>query len=165
MDLGKIEKLHELREKGAISEEEFTQAKAKLLNETSVFDGATANLDNKNYSMLMHFSQLLCFVLPIFGLAVPLIMWLVKKDDDYIDQQGRIICNWILSSLIYLLIGIVLAFIIIGFFWLFALFICSIIFAIMGGIRAKDGVIRSYPLSIPFLTIRPFAALPKPDNH
>lgn len=164
MDLNKLEKLHELREKGAISEEEFARVKAKLLNEQSVFDGMTGNIDSRNYSMLMHFAQLLCFVLPVFGWAVPLAMWLIKKDDEYIDQQGRIVCNWILSSLLYTLIGIVLAFILIGFLWLFALFILSIIFIIMGGIRAKDGEIRNYPMSIPFLTVRPIPALPRPGN-
>ena len=164
MDLNKLEQLHALREKGAISEEEFTRAKAKLLGEQSVFNDVSVNLDNRNYSMLMHFAQLLCFLFPVVGWAVPLVMWQIKKEDDYIDQQGRIVCNWILSSLVYTLIGIVLAFILIGFLWLFALFVCSVIFIIMGGLRARDGEIRNYPLTISFLSVRPIPALPGPDK-
>ena len=89
----------------------------------------------------------------MLGWVVPLIMWLTKKDDDYIDQQGRVIFNWIISAFIYTIGCIILMVIVVGVFLLMALIVCSIIFTVMGAINAKDGVIRNYPMSIRFMAV------------
>ncbi|HTF85364.1 MAG TPA: DUF4870 domain-containing protein [Cellvibrio sp.] len=153
MDLDKIEKLNELKEKGIITEEEFQKGKAQALEDKPVQSFDLSNMDSRNYSMIMHFSQFCCFVLPVLGWVVPLIMWLTKKDDDYIDQQGRVIFNWIISAFIYTIGCIILMVIVVGVFLLLALVVCSIIFTVMGAINAKDGVIRNYPLAIRFLAV------------
>jgi len=154
MDIEGLEKLHELREKGVLSEEEFQRAKEKLLaDERPATTFALGNIDTKDYSMLMHLSQLCCFILPILGWAVPLVMWVAKRDDPHIDQQGRVIFNWIISSFIYLVVCMVLMLVVIGFFLFAALAICSLIFIILGAINAKDGIVRNYPLSIRFFPV------------
>ncbi len=153
MDPDKIAKLNELKEKGVITEEEFQQGKRKILGESSLSDAAS-NMDSKTYSMLMHFSQFCTFVLPLIGLIVPIAMWMIKKDDPYVDEQGKVVANWIISSLIYCVISSILTIIVIGVFMLIALVICSIIFIIMGAIRANDGVVKNYPLAIPFFKIK-----------
>jgi uncharacterized protein len=58
-----------------------------------------------------------------------------------------------LSSLIYAIVSWILVFILIGFVLLFALFICSIIFVVMGSINANKGVVKNYPLSISFFQV------------
>ncbi|MCP8900595.1 DUF4870 domain-containing protein [Gilvimarinus xylanilyticus] len=156
MDLDKIEKLNELKEKGMISDEEYQRAKAKALGSASASD-VVGDVDNRSYSMLMHLAQLCGFVIPMCGLVVPLIMWVVKKDDAYINEQGKVVFNWVISSFIYFVICIVLAIFIIGIFLVIALGIVSIVFIIMGAIRAKDGTIQNYPMSIPFFTVDPGA--------
>ena len=153
MDLDKIEKLNELKEKGIITEEEFQKGKAQALEDKPVQSFDLSNMDSRNYSMIMHFSQFCCFVLPVLGWVVPLIMWLTKKDDDYIDQQGRVIFNWIISAFIYTIGCIILMVIVVGVFLLMALIVCSIIFTVMGAINAKDGVIRNYPMAIRFMAV------------
>lgn len=154
MDIEGLEKLHELREKGVLSEEEFQRAKEKLLaDERPATTFALGNIDTKDYSMLMHLSQLCCFILPILGWAVPLVMWVAKRGDPHIDQQGRVIFNWIISSFIYLIVCMVLMLVVIGFFLFAALAICSLIFIILGAINAKDGIVRNYPLSIRFFPV------------
>jgi uncharacterized Tic20 family protein len=154
MDLEKIEKLNELKEKGILTEEEFQKAKAEALETKTTGQSIDFNnMDSRSYSMIMHFAQFCCFIIPVLGWVVPLIMWLTKKDDDYIDQQGRVVLNWIISSFIYSIICIMLMVIVIGIFLIFALIICSIIFTIMGAINAKDGVIRNYPMSIRFFPV------------
>jgi len=35
------------------------------------------------------------------------------------------------------------------------LVIVSIVFTVMGAVRAKDGIIREYPMSIPFFSVTP----------
>lgn len=153
MDLDKIEKLNELREKGAITEEEYQKAKAEALEKKSVQSLDLNNMDSKSYSMIMHFTQFCCFIVPVLGWVVPLVMWLTKRDDPYIDQQGRVIANWVISAFIYSIICVILMIIVIGFFLLLALVVCSVIFTILGGINAKDGIVRNYPLAIRFFAV------------
>lgn len=151
MDLEKIEKLNELREKGAITQEEFDKAKAEALASKPALD--VQNMDSRTYCMVMHLTQFCSFLLPILGWVVPLIMWLTRSDDSFIDQNGRVIANWIISAFIYSIICFLLMFIVIGIFLFVALLICSIVFTIMGAIRANDGVVRNYPMAIRFFTV------------
>ncbi|BFM19336.1 DUF4870 domain-containing protein [Gilvimarinus japonicus] len=156
MDLEKIEKLNELKEKGLISEQEYNEAKAKALGSKSTTSSdPMGDMDNRTFSMLLHFSQLCGFVAPVFGWVVPLVLWIIKRDDPYIDQQGKVVFNWIISSFIYFIICLILMMLVVGFFLMIALGIASIIFIVIGAIRAKDGVIKNYPMSIGFFRVEP----------
>jgi uncharacterized Tic20 family protein len=120
--------------------------------------------------MLIHLSQLLAFVLPLLGFIVPIVLWVIKKDDDHsIDRHGKIVVNWIISVFIYtvlivtLILAIVICFVLIfesvammmlvtvpsiimsSFFT-----IILIVFPIIGGIKANDGIEWKYPMSIQF---------------
>lgn len=155
MDLDKIEKLAELKEKGIITEEEYAEAKAKILRgeERKISKELSGDMDSRTYAMLLHFSQLCGFVAPVFGWVVPVVLWVIKRDDPYIDQQGKVVFNWILSSFIYFVISLILITVVIGVFMLIALALLSVIFIVIGAVRAKDGVIQNYPLSIPFFPV------------
>lgn len=160
MNIEKLEKLNDLKEKGIITEEEFQLQKAKILNEpelTEVIVGNSAKLDfsdTKTYCMFMHLAQFCAFILPILGWVVPLVMWLTRKEDEQIDQQGRVIFNWILSALIYGFVSFILMFLLIGFPMLLALVVCNIVFIILGALKAKDGVVKNYPLTIRFFSVQ-----------
>ncbi|MFR3852360.1 MAG: DUF4870 domain-containing protein [Odoribacter splanchnicus] len=63
-------------------------------------------------------------------------LWLTKKDtSSYIDANGKIVMNWIISCFLYAIGATILTFILIGT-PLIALGICSLIFTIIGAIRA-----------------------------
>jgi uncharacterized Tic20 family protein len=101
--------------------------------------------------MLLHLSQLLVFLLPGLGLVVPVVLWAINKDKEpLVDQHGRIVMNWILSAFIYVAVSVILAFVGIGFVTLAILSIIGIVFPIIGGVKANDGIVWNYPLSIPF---------------
>lgn len=160
MDLDKLEKLNELRAKGVITEAEFQQQKDKILNEAEVTTVSVGNSsatldfnDVKTYGMFMHLAQFCAFILPVLGWVVPLVMWLSRKENAHIDQQGRIIFNWIISALIYGFVSLILVFIVIGIPMLVALVVCNIVFVIMGALRAKDGIVKNYPLTIRFFSV------------
>lgn len=157
MDLDQIEKLNELKEKGMISQEEYDQAKARVLG-ANPRATSIAPMDNRTYSMLLHLSQLCGYVVPVGGWVAPLVLWLIRRDDPYINEQGKVVFNWIISAFIYLVICIVLWFLVIGIFLTAALGIASVIFIVIGAIRAQNGTIQNYPMSIPFFTIDPDAA-------
>jgi uncharacterized protein len=154
MELDQIEKLNDLKQKGLISEEEYQAAKARILQGDEPANGQTlVKVNNNDYSMVLHLSQFCSWLFPFLGLIVPLIMWQNKKEDPYVDQQGKVVMNWVFSSLIYFFISALLCFVLIGIPMLIIVGLCSIIFTILGAIDASKGIIKSYPLSIQFFAV------------
>jgi uncharacterized Tic20 family protein len=153
-----IERLNALREKGAISQEEFEKAKASVLaNGQGMgqrFDNAVNSVSTNvnTWAMLIHLSQFCGYLLPVLGWIVPVVLWLMKKDESaYIDTHGKIVLNWIISELIYLIVSVLLVFVIIGIPLLIGLGIVGVVFPIIGAIKANEGECWAYPMSIAFL--------------
>jgi hypothetical protein len=171
MDLDQIEKLNDLKQKGLITDEEYQQAKERILG-AQAKTGAAPQIqpqtimqtNNYDYAMVLHLTQFCSWLFPFLGIIVPLIMWQSKKDDAYVDQQGKVVMNWIFSSLIYVVVSIILCFVVVGFFLLAILFVCSMVFTIMGAMDANKGIIKNYPLTIKFFdvqeTLRPQSDIP-----
>jgi len=164
MDLDQIEKLNDLKLRGLISEEEYQQAKERILGASTTSAQSVANMSNYDYAMVLHLTQLCLFFLPLVGILIPLVMWQTRKEDPYVDQQGRVVMNWVFSWLIYTAIGFVLIFILIGFVLLPLLAICAIVFIIMGAMDANKGVIKNYPLAIKFFDVRETPRAPVVQN-
>lgn len=109
-------------------------------------------MEINQFCMLMHLSQFAGYFIPLAGLVLPIIMWSTNKDQsELIDAHGKNIINWIISSLIYVAISMLLMIVFIGFFTLIAFLICALIFIILGAIKASDGIIYEYPLTIKFI--------------
>ena len=104
--------------------------------------------------MVLHLTQFCSWLFPFLGLIVPLIIWQSKKEDAYVDEQGKVVMNWVFSSIIYGIVGIILCFVLIGIPLLILLFICSVVFTIMGAMDANKGIIKNYPMSIKFFDVR-----------
>tara|TARA_B110000285_G_scaffold119949_1_gene135744 strand:- start:317 stop:658 length:342 start_codon:yes stop_codon:yes gene_type:complete len=110
--------------------------------------------ENRQLLVFTHLSQLLDFVTGIGGFIVPLLLWLVKKDEVFdMDRHGKAILNFRISMFLYLLICIpfvllfglgLLGFIVVGLFY--------IIFPIINAVRASNNQQPNYPLSIKFLS-------------
>ncbi len=166
MDLDQIEKLNDLKQKGLISEEEYQQAKERILGAQPQQSAPAAQphtilqTNNYDYAMVLHLTQFCSWLFPFLGLIVPLIMWQSKKEDAYVDEQGKVVMNWVFSSIIYGIVGIILCFVLIGIPLLILLFICSVVFTIMGAMDANKGIIKNYPMSIKFFDVRETAPTP-----
>ena len=93
-------------------------------------------------------------MVPIGGLIVPLILWLMKKDEStLIDLHGRIVLNWIITEFILIIgFGILIIFII-GIPLLLALLVVSFVFPILGAVKAQNGETWPYPFSFEFLKL------------
>lgn len=103
------------------------------------------------YCMLIHLSQLSSIVIPGLGFILPVVMWVTNKDKhDAIDQHGKVTVNWLISLLIYYAICVVLIFIVIGIFAFWVLALLNLVFAIVAAIKANNGELWVYPLSITF---------------
>jgi len=104
------------------------------------------------YCMLIHLSQLSSIVIPGLGFILPIVMWATNKDKNVaIDNHGKTTVNWLISLFIYSIVCGVLVFLVIGIFGLILLGILNFIFAIIAAIKANDGQVWVYPLSIQFL--------------
>ena len=68
-----------------------------------------------------------------------------------LDAHGKMVVNWIISSLIYWVVSGVLSIVLIGFLGMLALIVMGIVFPIVGGIKANNGEFWEYPLTIKFL--------------
>src|SRR5262249_15817246 len=158
-----LQKLQQLHQSGAISSEEFDRAKAKLLADSRPPDGTPPGFvpeaepfaleqQTRQWAMFLHLSQLANYLVPPTGLILPIVLWQIKKAElPGIDTHGKVVVNWILSSIIYGMPCFVLMFGFIGIPLLIALAVVGIIFPIVGGIKANSGEVWKYPLSIPFL--------------
>lgn len=105
--------------------------------------------DTNTWAMILHLSQLLNVVVPFGGIIAPIAIWLLKKEEmPELDAHGKCVANWLVSSVVLSLICIPLCFFIIGFPLLVALAIASTVFAIVGGLKANEGVLWPYPMTI-----------------
>ena len=153
-----LDRLNTLRAEGALSEAEFEQAKAAALaSKPSVgqrLDQAVSGLsrDENSWAILIHITQFCGYALPLLGWVVPLVLWLMKRDEsEQIDAHGKIVMNWILSVLIYGIVCGLFSIILIGIPLAIALVIVGVVFPIIGAVKASDGELWPYPMSIRFL--------------
>ncbi|MCB4436478.1 DUF4870 domain-containing protein [Alteromonas sp. McT4-15] len=108
-------------------------------------------MTSRTYCTVIHLSQLTSFIIPGLGLILPIVLWIANKDqDEAINQHGRVTANWLLSLLVYSVICMVLAFILIGFIGFAILGLLNLIFAIVAAMKANNGELWPYPLSIQF---------------
>ena len=133
-----------------------TNLKTKNMSDTNVpetnSDGADVlGMKPNTLCMLLHLSQLLNFCAPPCGIVVPIVLWALGKDKSpQIDQHGKIVLNWIVSSFIYLLVIGILCIAIIGFLLVPVLLILMIVFPVIGAVKANEGTVWKYPFSISF---------------
>lgn len=103
----------------------------------------------RQWAMFLHLSQLAGFIFPLVGLVAPIIIWQTQKAEyPILDEHGKVVVNWIISELIYGAICSVLLFVIIGFPMLMILGILGVVFPIIGGIKANNGELWRYPMTI-----------------
>lgn len=138
-----------------IDEDEYSE------NVTSVTNSDTQNekkfkpwdMDKKSFLLLMHLSPFASVIVPAAGIVLPILMWSQFKDQDTeIDIHGKNVLNWMISSCIYAMASIPLIFLFgIGVLTLIAVMIVSTIFSIMGAVKANEGIVYNYPLTIKFI--------------
>ena len=84
---------------------------------------------------------------------MPIVLWQIKKDEsEIIDRHGRIVANWLITKAILCVVFFALCFVVVGFPLIVALAVVSIIFPIIGGVKANNGEVWRYPLSIKFFS-------------
>lgn len=146
-----------------------------LLDQESKEDIRPWNMDTNSFCMLMHLSQFASSVFPLAGIIMPIVMWQqFKKDSSVIHENGKQIMNFMLTTF---LVGIVFTLGIVAVVMTFytnastdqreaafsamgivtiLLFaagfsIAYVVFIILAAIKAYNGQVGKYPLTIRFI--------------
>ena len=108
--------------------------------------------DQRQMGLFLHLSQLAGFVIPFGGIILPVVLWQTQKEKmPALDAHGKMVVNFMLSVLIYAIVSVVLMFVLVGFLTLLAVAVIHIIFPIVGAVKANNGELWEYPLTIKFL--------------
>ena len=105
---------------------------------------------SKSWATLTHLSGLILFfgIPSFFG---PLVLWLVKRSDPFVDQNGKEALNFNLSFLIYGIASAILIILLIGLLLLPAVLITWFVLLIIAAVKASNGEDYRYPLTIRFV--------------
>jgi uncharacterized protein len=100
--------------------------------------------DDKTMGMIAHLSG-------IFGFIIPLVLWLINKDKSdkaFTIEEAKESLNFQITIAIGYFICIILSFVVIGVFLIPVLLLGNLIFCIIGGLKAKDGISYRYPFAL-----------------
>ena len=98
------------------------------------------------WAMFIHFSVLAYWIVPLAGVIVPILLWQLKKDElPGIEAHAHVVMNWIITSLVYAVICFFLLVVAIGVLGFFVLGLLTVVYAIIGGVKANDGELWVYP--------------------
>lgn len=102
---------------------------------------------------LCHLLGLVGFLgIPFGSVIAPLILWLVKKNEDaFLDATGKEVINFQISIVIYTIIATLSLFIVVGIILLPVILILALVYTIIGAIKASNGVVYRYPLTFRFI--------------
>ncbi len=106
--------------------------------------------EERSLAAITHLSGLAGYLIPLGGIIVPVIIWIVKSDSPVISSIAKqalllnvaVFCTFC-ALLVLILTVILIPFVIVG---IPALLLLAIALPIVGAIRASDGVYYKYPV-------------------
>jgi uncharacterized Tic20 family protein len=104
--------------------------------------------DDKLLIILCHLSAFLGV-----GIILPLVVYLVKKNEAGVTaEHAKEVLNFHLSLLVYALGALLLVLVGIGVLLMAAIGIGSVVLAIVAAVKASEGVLYRYPVTIRFIS-------------
>lgn len=103
--------------------------------------------------MCCHLASLAKYTaIPLANILGPLIIWQIKKDQSpLVDDQGKEAVNFQISVTLYVLVGLLSLCVGVGFIVLPVLGIFDFVFTIIAAVKANQGEMYRYPLTIRFV--------------
>jgi len=109
----------------------------------------------RGWAMLCHIGTLPALIIPAGNIIVPLVLWMVKKDEsDFVDDQGKESLNFQISLTIYLILAgflAILKIVIISKILMLLVGVFGIVCVITATIKAHRGEKYRYPFSMRFV--------------
>lgn len=101
--------------------------------------------EDRTVALIVHLTGI------VASFLVPLIIWLVNKDNPakaWLSDQSKEALNFQITVLIALLLSGVLSVVLIGMLLLPLVGLANLIFCILAGIKANEGVSYRYPFAL-----------------
>lgn len=110
----------------------------------------TPSSDDRQWGMIAHLSALIGLIVGFMFLG-PLIVWLMKKDQsEYVAYHGREALNfqltWLIIFVVLFVVGLVTCGI--GLIVLPIAAVVNIVFVVIAGLKANEGVRYAYPFCL-----------------
>ncbi len=87
------------------------------------------------------------------GFIAPLVIWLIKRDEDaFVEYHARESLNFQFSLMIYMLVSFLAILILIGIVMVAVVGVFAFVVIIIAGVKAAGGEFYRYPLSIRFIS-------------
>jgi uncharacterized Tic20 family protein len=102
----------------------------------------SASQDSRNIAVLVWIGTLFLWFVP--GLVV----YLIKRDDAYVLEQGKEALNWAITATIGYFAGYILALVFLGWLVYVAVSISHLAFCVLGAMAASNGQPYRVPLSL-----------------
>ena len=119
------------------------------INPTPAGAESSTSADERQWGMIAHLSALAGFIIPFGNIAGPLIVWMIKKDAmPFVDDQGKESLNFQITVTIAAIVAAVLIVFLIGFLLLPAVGLAALVFTVIAGIKANEGVAYRYPFTL-----------------
>ena len=111
----------------------------------------TPKSEDKTLAMLAHVTPSLASLasVGILGWLVPLIIWLVKKDEsEFVATEAKEALNLQLTLFVGMVVSLILTLVCIGWAMLLVFWLYGLVYGIIAGISAYEGKPYRYPMVI-----------------
>ncbi|NLJ11777.1 MAG: DUF4870 domain-containing protein [Gammaproteobacteria bacterium] len=106
----------------------------------------------KQWAMLTHLAAFAAFLIPFGNIIGPLLVWQLKKDlGPFVEYNGKEAVNFQITVAIAAVVCFILIFALVGALLLPVLGLVWLVFTIIAGVKANDGVTYRYPMTIRFI--------------
>ncbi len=110
--------------------------------------GVVTEKEARQWGMFAHLSAFAGFVIPFGNIIGPLIIWQMKKDLPFVDEQGKEALNFQITVSISVFVCMILTLVLIGLLLLPLVVIGSFVFTIIAALNANNGENYRYPIAI-----------------
>ena len=107
--------------------------------------------NSRNLATLSHLSAFITFV-GIPSLVGPLVVWLLNRDDPFVERQAKEALNFNLSFLLYGVVAALSIILLVGLIALPAVLITWFVLVIVAAVKAGNGEDYQYPFTIRFVS-------------
>ncbi len=105
--------------------------------------------DERNLALLSHLGTLAGYMVGFGHIAVPLVIWLLKKDEsEFVRVNALESLNFQISMTIWLAVSAVLTIVLIGIPMLIVLGIVDLVCIVLATMKASNGETYRYPLTM-----------------
>ena len=109
-----------------------------------------ASSNSRNLAMLSHLSAFVAFI-GIPSLVGPLVVWLLNRDDPYVEAQAKDALNFNISFFLYGLVAAI-SIILVGILALPAVVVTWFVLVLVASVKAANGENYRYPFTIQFVS-------------